>query len=203
MKQNKGEPDKYRDYLKKSLDNKIAGQIEKLISTESLLSDTSKASLKLTWDFYNHSALSYVNPYGKGKDEKKQNQVKSEKKVAGQHEAVAYTQSVESLKVMDNTIDDPNWLKGYSASFGSDLILSVNQFEIKTNYNSCMDIARQIYRREIHVHYTIMDANGKRLAGNVAVGTFPSNDNRVEDIAEKVFPQVAGEISQTLKVHLH
>jgi hypothetical protein len=115
------------------------------------------------------------------------------------HDALRYHQAKGDLQCMDNSVRDTAWLKKTAGFFESDLILSINQFEIKTNYKSCLDIANKVYRREVHVHYTLMDASGKSMQGNIAIGAFPSNSNRVEEIAEMVFPEIASYIAAQLQ----
>lgn len=196
MKQNMRTPDKYREYLRRSLDNKIAGQVEKKIYCTSLLPDTSRIAHENMWDFYNYSGLKYVVPYGRtAKAQENILKKATEKKDPDQHDAAAYRQLQGDVKVMDNTVTDTTWLHRMANEYSADLILSINQFEIKTNYNSCLDISRNIYRREVWVHYTLMRADGRRLTGDVSIASFPSNNNAVEGISERVFPQIAADIA--------
>lgn len=204
MKQNKRTPDEYREYLRRALDNKLAGQLEKTLPCTSLLPDTTRRTKENTWDFYNHSGLKYTNPYGRSaKTQSGILKTATEKKEKSQHEAAAYRQLQGDVKVMDNSITDSSWLKNMAKEYAADLMVSLNQFEIKTNYNSCLDISRGIYRREVWVHYTLMESSGKKLSGDVAIASFPSNDNAVEGIAEKVFPQVAADIAGRVASLLH
>ena len=196
MKQNKRTPDQYREYLRRSLDNKIAGQLEKKLPCTSLLPDTTRRTRENTWDFYNHSGLKYVQPYGRtAKTQVNVLKKATENKESSQHDAAAYRQLQGDVKVMDNTVNDSAWLKSFANEYSSDIIVSINQFEIKTNYNSCLDISRGIYRREVWVHYTVMQPSGKRMSGDVSIASFPSNDNAVEGISERVFPQIAADIA--------
>jgi hypothetical protein len=202
MRQNKRSPDDYRTYLRRSLDNKIAGQLERTIPCYSLLSDTSKYAIETGWDFYNHSALKYTKPYGVKVNGDNSKQKKSKSSDTNLHSAAAYDLQHADIQVMDNSVTDTSWLRKIAGHYESDILLSINQFEIKTNYNSCMDISKGIYRREVHVHYTLMTASGKRLTGNIAIAAFASNENRVEDISEKVFPLVAQDIATLVNTHL-
>lgn len=199
QKQNRRTPEDYRNYLRRSLDNKISGILGKTIPCFSLMADT--AAVETMWDFYNHSALKYTMPYGFKRQAEKTTLKKSNNKLADANTAHNYSTIHGDMKVMDNTIDS-SFVRRIAAKYECDLILSINQFEIKTNYNSCMDIANGIYRREVQVHYTLMTASGKRLQGNVALAAFPSNDNRVEDIAEKVFPEIANYIATQVQSQL-
>ena len=75
--------------------------------------------------------------------------------------------------------------------YQADIFVFVTQMEIKTNYNSCMDIANKIYRREIMVHFTIYDRFGRLLAGSYATSFFPSNSNDSNKIIGDCFPELA------------
>jgi hypothetical protein len=80
----------------------------------------------------------------------------------------------------------------------ADIFVFLTQFEIKTNYNSCMDIAQKIYRREVMLHFTIYDRQGKLIAGSYATSFFPSNSNNANKIAGDCFPELAGYIAGCL-----
>lgn len=195
MRQNKRNPDDYRTYLRRSLDNKIAGQLERSIACYSLLADTSQKAIETGWDFYNHSALKYTKPYGAKTNAEPVRTKKAKNSESNLHSAGAYDLQHADIQVMDNSVSDSTWLRKFAGQYDTDIILSINQFEIKTNYNSCMDISKGIYRREVQVHYTLMTVEGKRLTGNIAIAAFASNENRVEDISEKAFPLVANDIA--------
>ena len=71
--------------------------------------------------------------------------------------------------------------------------------EIKTNYNNCIDIARHVYKRELIISYSVYDAKGKQVDGNLAHAYFPSDSNRASDIAERTFPVIASSIAEHIK----
>jgi len=87
-------------------------------------------------------------------------------------------------------------LRMLSEKYGTDLFVFLNQFEIKTNYNDCLDLALKIYRRQFKVHYSIYDGNGKQLYGDVAVVDFPSNTNDTSEIIKENFQKIADAIVQ-------
>ncbi len=82
--------------------------------------------------------------------------------------------------------------------YNADIFVFVTQFEIKTNYKSCMDIANQIYKREVMVHFTIYNKEGKLLAGSYATSFFPSDSNNANKIIGDCFPELAGYIAGCL-----
>jgi len=75
--------------------------------------------------------------------------------------------------------------------YQADIFVFITQMEIKTNYSSCMDIANKIYRREVMLHFTIYNKEGRLLAGSYATSFFPSNSNNSNKIIGDCFPELA------------
>jgi hypothetical protein len=78
-------------------------------------------------------------------------------------------------------------------------MVSINQFEFKTNYSSCIDLSRKLYRRELIIHYSVWDSNAKLIAGNFLVVYFPSDINKPQEIAEKTFKSISETFLTQLK----
>lgn len=192
MKHSRRTPEEYRQYFRNSLDLKIASELETEIGCVSLMQDTSLQAREDILRFYSICGYEYREPSGvkKPKDAARKN-VKSSPDVFNQHAAPKYISSHGEIKYMNASVADTAWLKNFATRYNADLILSVNQFEIKTNYNSCLDIANKIYRRELMVHYSLLEPSGKLIQGNLAVAYFPSNSNRESDIASGTFPEIA------------
>lgn len=79
-----------------------------------------------------------------------------------------------------------------------DYFVFLTQFEIKTNYSSCIDIANKIYKREVMLHFTVYDANGKVVAGSYATAHIPSDKNEASMISGQCFPELAKYIAACL-----
>ena len=75
--------------------------------------------------------------------------------------------------------------------YQADIFVFLTQMEIKTNYNSCLDIANKIYRREVMLHFTIYNKEGRLLAGSYATSYFPSDSNNSNKIIGDCFPELA------------
>lgn len=82
--------------------------------------------------------------------------------------------------------------------YQADIFVFLTQMEIKTNYNSCLDIANKIYRREVMLHFTIYDKSGRLLAGSYATSYFPSDTNNSNKIIGDCFPELARYIAGCL-----
>jgi hypothetical protein len=85
-------------------------------------------------------------------------------------------------------------LKDLSNKYGANYFIFLNEIDIKTNYNDCINLALKLYNRDIKVHYSIYDVSGKLVYGDVAVVHFPSNNNSVKTISSQTFPQIAKQV---------
>ena len=79
-----------------------------------------------------------------------------------------------------------------------DYFVFLTQFEIKTNYSTCIDIANKIYKREVMLHFTVYDAYGKVVAGSYATAHIPSNRNEASMISGQCFPELAKYVAACL-----
>jgi len=96
---------------------------------------------------------------------------------------------------------DQQLLKDLARKYNVDMFVFLNEFDIKTNFNDCIDLAMKIYQRELKVHYTVFDSSGKQVYGDAAVAQFPSNSNDVNDIMTKNFPFISDYIQSSLNRH--
>ncbi|CAN5488382.1 hypothetical protein BH11BAC2_BH11BAC2_01620 [soil metagenome] len=194
-------PNVYRENFRKVLSLKIAAELETIIPCISLVQDSGKQAKEDIMRFYGQSGYVYKNPVG-SKAVRPDDPSKKEKKTPdlnNQHSAPTYLTTKGDTKFMDAEIGDSVETSAIAHRYDADLILSINQFEIKTNYNSCIDIANKVYRRELIIHYSLMTPSGKLLVGNYAIAFFPSNTNRDVDIMEKTFPDIAQWIKEQLR----
>jgi hypothetical protein len=97
----------------------------------------------------------------------------------------------EKAQYMNIAISHPEVLAQYSKKYGTDLFIFLNQFDIKTNYNNCHDLALKTYDREIKVHYSLFDASGKQVYGDAVTVFIPHSSNYVDEIIDKNFPAIS------------
>ena len=97
------------------------------------------------------------------------------------------------------SIADATLLPDLSEKYKADYFIFINELDIKTRFDDCLNLALKIYRRDLKVHYTIFDRNGKQVYGDVAVSHFESNANDVKEIAAKNFPKISDDILQSFK----
>lgn len=109
--------------------------------------------------------------------------------------ATNYLNEKSGEKYMSAVIKNKKVLEDLYSKFGTDVFVFLTQMEIRTNYKSCLDIANEIYRREILMHFTVYDRNGNLMAGNFAISFFPSDSNNAYDIMSDNFPLIAEAIA--------
>ena len=98
---------------------------------------------------------------------------------------------------INGAVRDPQLLPDYSKKYGADYFILLNEFDIKTHFDDCIDLALKIYRRDLKIHYTIYNKRGQELYGDVAVVHFPSNNNNVNQIIDQNFPKIADYVYQS------
>lgn len=109
--------------------------------------------------------------------------------------ATNYLNDKSNEKYMSAVIKDKKVFESLYSKFGTDVFVFLTQMEIKTNYKSCLDIANEIYRREIMLHFSVYDKEGNLMAGNFAISFFPSDSNNAYDIMSDNFPLIAEAIA--------
>jgi hypothetical protein len=102
------------------------------------------------------------------------------------------------VRYMNVTVADPNLLKSLKQKYGADLFVFLTQIEIKTNAKDCSDLQSQHYGRDIKIHYSVYNAEGEQVYGDVASVRFPSNSNEVEVIVDKNFPVIGDMINKAI-----
>jgi hypothetical protein len=197
---NKKTPEVYRQFFRSSLDLKILGEVKSIAPAYSLMQDTSKGAREELNLFYAQCGYKYENPIGASKNKEKDEKKKSALFKKKEEEVPGFITTRGDAKFMNAEISDTAFYSYLMAQYDTDLALSINQFEIKTNYNSCIDIANKIYRRELIIHYTVFNRSAKIVAGNYAVAYFPSNSNKDTEIAELTFSEIAKEIADHVSV---
>ncbi len=116
----------------------------------------------------------------------------------GQDEDKIGVYSSGDRKFLNAKIHDVRMLEYLHKQYKTDLFVFLNQFEIITNYEHCLDRATNNFERTVKVHYSVYDVTGKQIAGDAAIVNFGSNSNSVYKIIDSNFPKVSAEIVQEL-----
>lgn len=91
-------------------------------------------------------------------------------------------------------LTNPDILQYFYQRYGTDLFLFVNQMEIKTLYEHCLDRASGNFMRDVSVHYSIYDLQGKLLAGNVVTVVVASNTRDLYQVMSRAFPALSAAV---------
>lgn len=95
-------------------------------------------------------------------------------------------------------VKDPNFFTYFNGQYGIDYYVFINQFEVKTVYENCLDRAAQNYQRDFLVHYSIYDSNGELVSGNKVKVPYQSNINDVQRIVSDNMPGMARRVLSDL-----
>ncbi|MBF8961848.1 LysM peptidoglycan-binding domain-containing protein [Pontibacter sp. FD36] len=88
-------------------------------------------------------------------------------------------------------VKDPKFFSHFNGQYGIDYYVFINQFEVKTNYENCLDRASWNYERDFLVHYSIYDSKGELVSGNKVKVPYQSNMNDVQRIVSDNMPNMA------------
>ncbi len=117
-------------------------------------------------------------------------------KISGQNNEKAVEQT--ESKYFGVKVKNMNFFEFYHYKYSVDYYVFINQFEVKTDYENCLDRAAQNYARYFITHFTVFNKNGKQIAGNKFKVYYDSNTNDVfkivADNMEKVAIRVINEL---------
>lgn len=108
------------------------------------------------------------------------------------------TSKHEPREYINVKIHSKELLAYLAEKYNVDVFLFVNQFNLVTNYEHCLDRANNVFERDIIIHYSVFDANGNQMSGDIAEVHFPSNTNNMDKIMKDNFPGLADEVFANL-----
>jgi|SRR6185436_14474854 len=197
IEQTKKEPQLIRESFRQSIDLNIKHAVQKSRPCISMLYDAdSIPSLREALSLvYSKTGYRYEQPmplpfHQQQTDSLKRKKNPLEKESYDSKIAAQYITVKGTDQYMSAVVNKPSVLENLYNQYGTDIFVFVNQFEIKTNYKSCLDIANKIYKRQIMLHFSVYDKNGKQLAGAYAMTFFPSDSNNAYDIMKNCFPDI-------------
>lgn len=95
-------------------------------------------------------------------------------------------------------VKDPKFFSHFNNQYGIDYYVFINQFEVKTNYENCLDRASWNYERDFLVHYSIYNSKGELVSGNKVKVPYQSNMNDVQRIVSDNMPNMAKRVLSDL-----
>jgi hypothetical protein len=196
---------KFRSNFRHSIDRNVQRAIRGSYECISLLNDTADGLEQTMAEVLSRTGYRYekaipITP--KPIDENK-TVLKTKSTNSREHEdsktASRYIPVKNDAMYMNAVVGKPQELfKQLYEQYQADIFVFLTQMEIKTNYNSCLDIANKIYRREVMMHFTIYNKEGRLLAGSYATSYFPSDSNNSNKIIGDCFPELARYIAGCL-----
>lgn len=93
---------------------------------------------------------------------------------------------------------NPEYLSKLNELYSPEYIVTINQFEIKTDYEKCIDRDLGKFARQIKVHYNIFRPDGKQIYGDVVTARYNSTSDDINKIIQDNFGILADYITQSL-----
>lgn len=88
-------------------------------------------------------------------------------------------------RFMNVAITNPKLLQHLFNRYNTDIFLFINEMDIVNTKNPAEEIEDYTYRRQVWVHYSILDKTGKYITGGIATSYFPFNQNDPEVIGKQ------------------
>lgn len=82
----------------------------------------------------------------------------------------------------------------FREKYSVDYFVFINQFEVKTNYENCLDRAAHDFERTFTTHFSIFDAEGNQIAGNKFKTFYNSNSSYIYTIVADNMGKIAQRI---------
>jgi hypothetical protein len=195
-----------RNSYRAALDYASETGLEKKYEPINLFQMKDSVSKSMLDRFYDNVSYSYDVPTRpKGKAGSKM--LKEMKKTLGGGEAKKSTiEGQENYTVVEQEEDrymklsfnNPDFWYELTTTYDADFYVTINQFEVKTDYTKCIDRELGIFDRRIKVHYNIYNRNGKMVHGDVITARYSSNTNDINSIIQDNFGFLTDYITESL-----
>jgi hypothetical protein len=191
-------PDHFRKYFRYQVDRNIQQVVNRNYTCISLLNDTTRGLEETMYRILSNTGYQYekVIPVAPKIEDIPRIEFKlrgeDSKKHADSKTASMYIPVKKDASYMHAVVKNGEKLfSSLNEEYHADYFIFLTQFEIKTNYNKCMDIALKIYEREVIVHFSIYDKEAKVIAGSYATAVIASDKNEASLITRECFPELA------------
>ena len=129
---------------------------------------------------------------------KKKDKKEEEHMDAGIKNGEVVSQVDNREKYMKTTLPNEQLLPNLNKKYGVTHYIFINELDIKRAADDVYQASEEQYKREIKVHYTIFDANGKEISSGAIKSRFPSTQNDMDKIIKVQFPLIAERIVNNL-----
>jgi hypothetical protein len=101
-------------------------------------------------------------------------------------------------KYMKTTLPNEKLIPNLNKQYNATHYIFINELDIKKGANDVYQAAEEQYQREVKVHYTIFDTNGKEVSSGAIKSRFPAGQNDIDKIIKIQFPLIAERIVNNL-----
>jgi len=101
-------------------------------------------------------------------------------------------------KYMKTTVVNEKLLPNLNEKYGAQHYIFINQLDIKRGADMRYAASDEGYKREVKVHYTILDNLGEEVSSGAIKSRFSSNENDIDKIISVQFPLIAERIVKNL-----
>jgi hypothetical protein len=189
--QTKWDFDQIREYFRHQLDTQLKLKLQSVQSpVTNFYIDSTQTSKDLEY-VYKSTSISFDlldKPTAPTVENKKQSGIRN-----GQ-----IAVEISNDKKFTNTkLSNKELIPYLNKKYKSDYFVFVNELDIRTITDS-YDLASDSYKREVTVHYTIVDKDSKLIAAGAATSKFSSKVNEPKKIVSQNFAPIASYIASRL-----
>lgn len=95
-------------------------------------------------------------------------------------------------------VTDPRFFDYFDRKYSIDYYIFINQFEVITDYEHCLDRSVGNYKRYFIAHFSIFDKAGNQIAGNKFRVDYDSNSNDIHKICGDNMIKIADRVLREL-----
>ena len=101
-------------------------------------------------------------------------------------------------KFMNTVITNENLIPNLNKTYEATYYVFINQLDIKKSADNAYKAGEDQYKREIKVHYTIINSNTKEVSSGAIISRFNSSESDINKIIKIHFPLIAEKITKKL-----
>jgi len=171
------------DELREELDMAMYSSLRRSCVTVDLLDGRQHSDSMLAY-IYGSTSYSYDMVPGTAPDQGSKDKNKTGRYINnGQLEVpVDYSQRFMNINILN-----PNLLKELGSRYNTDTYVFINELDIKNVDNNATNLSDETYRRQVIVHYSIVDNTGHFVSKGIATTYFPYSENDPKEIGAKYF----------------
>jgi hypothetical protein len=102
------------------------------------------------------------------------------------HKGQLVTQPDDTEKYMATTVNDVETLKQIASKYGTEYFVFINQLDFRRQPGLSWDqLQSGNYSRQVKIHYSVINKEGKKVAGGACYNEINSQENNVVKIVQK------------------